>query len=384
MRILVLGGRAPVALEHSRRFANAGHEVWIGDSVSCHLSASSQLVRGVITLPPPRWALDQFARTLSHAIHTHRFELVLPTCEEVFFLSRIRRRLPASCNVFVAPFEQLLTLHSKLQFIELAKTVGINVPDTAGVTSLVEARDWARGRPVVLKPEFSRFGVHVRIYPSGIPDDSSPLAEQGNWVVQEYRKGREICSYGISVNGRLLANVCYEPTYRIKRSSSYYFEPANIPEIENFVRRFVEHLNYTGQISFDWIISENSSPTIIECNPRAISGLHLFHSDCQIPAAILGEATAKFDVNLARPKMIAAVMLAIGFPSSVRHGSLRRWLYDWSRASDVLSIRKDRAPLLGAMRDIGSFVKTSLRQGCSVREASTRDIEWDGEALPEC
>jgi hypothetical protein len=384
MRVLILGGRAPVALEHARRFARAGHQVWIGDSVSCRLSAASRVVSGVVQLPPPRTALCQFADALATAITKLKLDLILPTCEEVFFLSCIRHRLPASCNVFVAPFEQLRQLHSKFQFIALARDCGADVPETGSVTSIAEAKAWAGQRPVVLKPEFSRFGVHVRLYPDGLTDASKPLAPLGRWVAQEFRHGRELCSYAIAVNGRLMTNICYEPTYRIARSSSYYFEPAAVPAIDGFVKRFVERIAYTGQISFDWIVAQDHAPTVIECNPRAISGLHLFDDASQIANAILGDGIVEVDVARINPKMLAAVMLAVGLPAAMQRGVTRQWHRDWRRASDVLTAPDDSRPLLGAIRDIGSFVTTSLRDGCSIREASTRDIEWDGEPLLEC
>jgi hypothetical protein len=384
MRVLILGGRAPVALDHARRFARGGHQVWIGDSVSCRLSGASRAVNGVVSLPPPRNALLQFADVLADTIHKLKIDLILPTCEEVFFLSRIRHRLPVTCNVFVAPFEQLRQLHSKFEFIELARTCGADVPQTCSVSNIDEAKAWAGERPVVLKPEFSRFGIHVRLHPNGIADASGSLPPLGRWVAQEFRKGRELCSYAIAVNGKLMTNICYEPTYRIARSSSYYFEPVAVPVIDGFVKRFVEHISYTGQISFDWIHAPGGSPTVIECNPRAISGLHLFSDESEIADAILGVSVVEADVGHINPKMLAAVMLAVGLPSAIRRGVARQWHRDWTRATDVLSVSGDSRPLFGAVRDISSFVAASLRDGSTIREASTHDIEWDGEPLLEC
>jgi len=47
----------------------------------------------------------------------------------------------------------------------------------------------------------------------------------------------------------------------------------------------------------------------------------------------------------------------------------------------VLAQPGDRLPLAGAVADIGSYALLAARQGVGLREASTRDIEWDGEAL---
>jgi len=111
MRVLILGGRAPVALDHARRFAAQGWTTAIADSAPCRLSAWSNAVDSVIPLPPPRTALTAFAAQLGRAISAQRIDLVLPTCEEVFYVSRIRAQLPAGCTVFAAPFEQVRELH---------------------------------------------------------------------------------------------------------------------------------------------------------------------------------------------------------------------------------------------------------------------------------
>jgi hypothetical protein len=382
MRVLILGGRAPVALDHARRFMAQGASAFVADSIPCRLSGLSRAVVRTCRLPPPRYALREFATELARVIAAEKIDLVLPTCEEVFYLSRVRQRLPSGCNVFVSPLEKLRELHSKLSFLELARGCGVDVPESARVEQLGEAREWANGRPVVLKPEFSRFGVHVRLYSEGIPPDAPQLSQLGPWVVQEYRSGRELCSYGVAVDGVLRAQVTYEPSYRLARSSSYYFEPASVPAIDSFVARFVSRVGYTGQIAFDWILGSDGHPCVLECNPRAISGLHLFSRWDPLPAIIAGERSSPCvtPVN-PRPRMLAAIMLTEGLRAALRRGQLHRWRADWNRASDVLGETGDVRPTLGALLDIGSYGWLALRQRCSLRQAATRDIEWDGEAL---
>jgi hypothetical protein len=382
MRVLILGGRAPVALDHARRFAAQGWTACIADSAPCRLSGWSRCVDAVIPLPPPRQALAEFATQLGHAIRTQRIDLVLPTCEEIFYVSRIRAQLPAGCTVFAAPFEQLRELHSKWSFLALARHCGVHVPDSARVPDLAAAREWAGNRPVVLKPEFSRFGVHVRVHPDGIPAAAPPLPPVGPWIVQALQRGRELCSYGIACDGRLTAYIAYEPRYRIPGSSSYFFEPRLVPRIESFVATFVERIGFTGQISFDWMLGEDGALSVLECNPRAISGLHLFERHAPLPAAICDPATVRVAPAAPAPRMIASVMLAVGLPAAVRAGRLRHWQIDWRRARDVLATPGDRRPALGACRDLVSYAGRALSAGCSVRAATTRDIEWDGEPLP--
>ena len=80
--------------------------------------------------------------------------------------------------------------------------------------------------------------------------------------------------------------------------------------------------------------------------------------------------------------MIAPLMLTAGLRDALRMRQLLKWRVDWARAADVISVDGDLAPLAGALGDLGSYVRLAMQQRCSVREAATRDIEWDGEALP--
>jgi predicted ATP-grasp superfamily ATP-dependent carboligase len=379
-RVLVLGGRSPVALDHARRFAAQGWQVHVADSIPCRLSASSRAVHACHRIAPPRFEPGGFVRDLAALISARRIDLVLPSNEEALYLSAYRGRLPAAVQVAVEDFALVSALHSKWDFVNLARAHGMPVPDSARVQDLAQARAWAGDRPVVLKPEFSRFGVHVRLYPRGIPADAPELPPLGPWVVQELLQGTELCSYAIAWRGQLRALACYAPRHRLGRSASFYFEPVQRDDITRAVAALVAGTGYTGQISFDWIVGADGCARALECNPRATSGLHLFPADAALPAALAGEDVS-CTPDLSRPRMLGAVMLGAGLPAALRSGRQRQWWRDWSRAGDVLARPGDRLPLAGAVADIGAYTLLAARQGVNLRQASTRDIEWDGEAL---
>jgi len=382
--VMILGGRAPVALDHARRFAWHRWRVLVADSVPCRTSGWSNAVAATIALPPPRDQPREFARALAAAAQKHNVDLVLPTCEEVFYVARYRELMPTGVAVATDHIDKLRSLHSKLEFLKLAQGCGASVPDSVGVASIEEARDWARGRPMVLKPEYSRFGVHVQLHPNGIPAHSAALPLPGRWVAQEFCEGEEICSYSVAAAGRLTAHVAYRPLYRMSRSSSYYFDPLQVPTIRWFVERLVAKIGYTGQISFDWILGNRGSCTVLECNPRAISGVHLFAADDSLPRAFTGEEDAVVEPGVPKPRMLAPLMMTVGLASAIRESRIADWKHDFGRASDVLLESGDRLPMIGCVRDFGSHAWRAVRKRCTVREATTRDIEWDGEVLPEC
>lgn len=381
--VLILGGRSPAALDHARRFAHQGWKVFVADSIPCQISGASRAVTAVLPIASPRHTPERFVDDLRRVTLTHAIDMIVPTCEEVFFVSRYRDRLPSHVRVVADDFGKMREVHSKWRFLSLARDCGVEVPESVLVTSIDEARDWAGTKPIVLKPEFSRFGVHVRLYRDGIPHDAPSLAPLGNWVAQAYANGREFCSYSVADQGRLLAHSVYHPSWRMSTSSSFYFEAARIEVIRRFVEKFARKICFTGQLSFDWIQHADGRVSVLECNPRATSGCHLFALDDPLPAALDGTLTESIEPSSSAPRMICAVMLSAGLIDAFKRGELRRWLRDYRAASDVIGIPGDRGPIAGAISDLASYARLALAQRCTLREAATRDIEWDGEDLPD-
>ncbi|HXZ06659.1 MAG TPA: ATP-grasp domain-containing protein, partial [Paraburkholderia sp.] len=161
------------------------------------------------------------------------------------------------------------------------------------------------------------------------------------------------------------------------------FEAARIDAIRGFVERFARKLDFTGQLSFDWIQHADGRVSVLECNPRATSGCHLFTLDDPLPAALDGTLTTLIEPSSRAPRMVSAVMLSAGLIDAVKRGELRRWARDYHAASDVIGTPGDRGPIAGAIRDLGSYARLALAQRCNMREAATQDIEWDGQELPE-
>jgi hypothetical protein len=140
-------------------------------------------------------------------------------------------------------------------------------------------------------------------------------------------------------------------------------------------------MQFTGQLSFDWIRGSDGQCAVLECNPRATSGLHLFDLTAEIPNAFEGVHNNFLLLGNSRPRMIAALMLTSGLAQSVRMGRLKQWRHDFSQASDVIGIAADRRPLLGVVTDLFDYSRDARKHGRTLRESATRDIEWDGQPI---
>lgn len=413
-KVLLTGGRAPVALEMARLLAAAGCEVHAAESVKHDLCEVSNAVASSSKVPSPAYDPNGFLNGLERIVKRVGIDWIVPTCEEIFYISSGLERLEPLCRVFAPPLEQLRRLHSKWRFNRRAEELGFAVPATRLLSTSLEWRrllepepvalpsdewvaEWANG--FVLKPEFSRSGTHVRyIRPKadkngGMECDAFPprhnqerharIAEEIRfpWVAQQYIRGRGLCTYSIAHEGELTAHAAYAVSYSVRGGACFYFAPVYIPALTEWVRTFARLERITGQIAFDFIETEDGRLYPIECNPRTTSGIHLFDAQDRIVDALL--VPDSLDGTLVEPrpsarKMLALPMLALGWKGAGARGGLRSWLRDFASARDVVYRRNDPRPFRQQLLMLNEFRRIARAHGITMMEASTRDIEWNG------
>jgi predicted ATP-grasp superfamily ATP-dependent carboligase len=380
-KILLTGGRAPATLELARIFHSAGHRVFLAESVRGCLTAASRALEASFLVPPPRQQPEEFLRALVEIVRQNRIDLLIPTCEEAFHVARGQAELSAHCTVLVEPLEQLRPLHNKWTFIQLASELGLPVPETSLVKSTGDLpAGFARWPKLVLKPVYSRFAARTLLCPTPALAEAALRDSPGTaWVAQEYLPGRQICTYSVAHRGRLTAHCAYPSNYTAGLGSTILFQAIDHPAALEWVQWFVAQRSFTGQISFDFIENANGGVVALECNPRATSGIHLFAGGADFPSAFLDPARPCLFPAQNSSSMLLTAMLVYGLPAALRKGTFRPWLTAFSHSRDVIFSPRDPAPALLQLRSLLYFVILGWRCGISPLEASTFDIEWNGE-----
>jgi predicted ATP-grasp superfamily ATP-dependent carboligase len=376
--ILITGGRAPVALELARAFHRAGHTVFMAESLRGHLSQPSAAVKANFVIPAPRQETGAFLVALKKIIEQNQIDLLIPTCEEVFHIAKGLDELP--CRVFTEPLAKLDSFHNKWKFAHAAAECGLRTPATA----LIQNRDdllhaFAQWRGLVLKPAYSRFASRTLILPQ-LRDALSTLKFDALWVAQEFIAGRQFCTYSVCQNGQVTAHATYPTIFTAGQGATIAFQHVEHPEIFNWVRTFVERNKVTGQMSFDFIQSEDGQVHALECNPRATSGVHLLASHPQFVESFFS-AEMNCVTPLENKKMLASAMLIYGLPTAITNGTFRAWLQTFLHSDDVIFDAKDLLPFLLQFISLFFYMKLAREKGISPLEASTFDIEWNGESF---
>lgn len=378
-RVLITGARAPAALDLARSFAAAGWEVHLADSCPCRMAQGAGVAKAVHRYASPRLEVQGFRNDLQFLVQRLEPALIIPVCEEVFHLAAAAASLAFEAPLF-APSPQVLNeLHSKHRFVEVCERLGISVPKTRRISDQAELDQVSpEAERLVFKPEYSRFGSETLIGPSASQLTQISSAADRVWVAQDRVVEEEVCFHAVAVNGVLTAFAAYRSPWRRPGGVGYAFEPLDevaASSLLDAARRLAGFVG-EGQFACDAIIDADGRPWLIECNPRGTSGLHLFGGRRELARAITGQA-----VGLVRGRERGHLGLAMwlyGLPEALKQNRLVNWSRERREGQDVIARGGGAPPVLGALIDSVAFSIRAARAGCSLEQAMTRDIEWNG------
>jgi len=363
--VLVTGARAPVALELCRSFADAGHRVIAADSCRFPLSRFSRSVAAFVHLPSPVHEPEGFRTALTRSIKRSGARHLVPTCEEIFHIARIADLLP--CHTWSPSLETLVRLHHKQRGLEWIAD-HLAVPATrpfSGDPSAFEQEN------KVFKRAYTRFGTEVVVGSPNPVQRQKILSEPEAWLVQDRVEGTEICVTSVWQHGRLRGYATYRPAVRFGPGAGIVFQPVENPPLQQQVTAFGESIGMHGLLSFDVIVKADGSPVVIECNPRATSGLHLLGRELHRCFTADANAPRTESLVTGAPEARAVkTALYTAKPTSMFNPQLRR-------LDDVIFERADPLPFFCQGLSLLEWSARSLKHRCSFLRATTIDIEWN-------
>ncbi|KUM27103.1 hypothetical protein AU467_18035 [Mesorhizobium loti] len=376
--VLITGARAPVALHLARLLAGAGRRVILADTPARPIAAASKACARYHRLPPPRFEPQAYAEAVEALVRAEGIELVIPTCEEVFHLALARRDRPMPAQLFAPGIELLAEVHNKHAFIRLAGKLGLAVPETVLLQSTADLQAVrGRSRELVFKPVWSRFASQVLLRPT--PDflDAITPSPAMPWVAQRFIDGEEISAYAVGCAGKLKALALYRSLYRAGKGAGIFFERVEDQAARELVERIVAGTSWSGQISFDLMREADGRVLPLECNPRAVSGLHFFRDPATFASAVL-EDGPEVASDITAPQTVRLAMWIYGLPAALRSGGLGRFRKAMSNGQELLDWPGDPAPVKAQWTVLAEMAGVAWRQRISLQAASTRDIEWNG------
>ena len=236
----------------------------------------SNAVKQHFVVPSPRFAPHKFVSAIIDICVDEKIDFLIPLFEEIILLSKNLDRFPDSTRVLCESYPVLNALHNKWLFQKKISALGLKAPRSYLVRLEEELEDVPLSLPYMLKPSYSRASTKV-VKVRSLPLPRLAISRHNPLVAQEYLCGAKYCSYSIAHQGRLSAHVTYPVDCSIKGNSCVNFKAIVHPAIATWVEQFVAHENFTGQIAFDFIETDQNCLYVVECNPRGTGGCIYFN-----------------------------------------------------------------------------------------------------------
>lgn len=382
--VLITGARAAAALDLARDFVAAGWQVHLADCNSAFMARWSTAPYSVHRYPSPVEDRLGFRRKITTLIEQVEPALVIPCCEEIFHLSAPALASLFGNRLFAPPLPILRNLHDKLAFSEACLELHLPVPEIQRLDTEFDLAYAANDhRNWVFKPRFSRFGELTLVGPSKSQLSFIADIDRSHWFAQRRIYGMEASFYAIAQEGILLAFSAYRSDWRLPGGASFAFEAVEkcqADKLTNLAAVIAKHFHISGQFSCDVIFDADKIPWLIECNPRATSGIHLLSGEGHLAHAMANRIAIPHG-KTQNPTYLGPAMILFGLPLALRSRKFGHWLQTFFCGRDIISRPGDRLPLVGALADAASFAAKGVRQGISTIAATTSDIEWNGEEL---
>lgn len=385
MHALILGARAPACLEWARALQQEDWQVSTADSLRWPLSRFSQAGKNYYRLPEPRQNPQAWIDALKQLVLTKKIDWIIPTCEEVFYLAWGAEQLRVYCNLLTSDFSLLQQLHHKFHFAEFTKNFELTAPQSFLVCDPNELNKILHGdKDWVVKPAFSRFATHTYIKPKQSDLNSISPTTQYPWVVQQCIEGKEHCSYSLVKEGKVISHAVYHPKYRVGKGSGIYFDVTQPVEILEFVKAFSAKTQFTGQLAFDFMEDKNGKFFVLECNPRATSGIHLFNNQSKALTKIFERDPIPASIEIfqptTNPRMSSMAMILFALH---KHGWRKTFWQDFFKAQDIISHAGEHKPHYAQLLCLLEMCGRAVKQRKGLLAAVTADIEWDGQELQD-
>ncbi|MEI8365566.1 MAG: hypothetical protein WCF65_04025 [Parachlamydiaceae bacterium] len=379
-KILITFGRSFLTLDLARKWHAQGHEVFVADSISSHVSRFSNTVSKCFTVPSPRFEPEAYLNALVHIVEKEKIDLLIPIYEEITHLSKGVDRFPSFCKVFCPTFALYEQLQNKWSFQELLQSLGIPTLKRALVRNKNDFKTHLLPMEYALKPCYSRASQKVLRIDAArpIPDIGSAIEPHNPWIAQEWAYGKKYCTYSICHEGAIYAHGTYPVNYAIDGNSCISFEVVHHQKILDWIALFVKKIGFSGQIAFDFIESVDGILYAIECNPRATSGLLLFDEMDGLDQAFLKQNEKPIFPKNGTSRQVATGMLLYGWRKSSRQGrSLGDFFKTFFCTKDVIfSVRDPKPFILEPIVFVNLYIQ-SRKLKISLPNCFTHDHDWN-------
>ncbi len=335
LRVLVSEGNSTSAREAITILGLAGHRVEVCDPSRYCLARFSRFVRKFHHCPPMRDDPAGFLRFIEELLARRHFDVLLPIHEQGFLFARVRQRLERQVALALPAFESYRTVHGKAGFSRLLDELGLPQPATRIVKSTDELRDAAEF-PCVVKTSVgtasrgvwfvcNEVDLEVALRELSAQGVSANGAFADEVLVQEFVSGAIEKAQAVFFRGTLIGFHAYRQIAAGAGGGEALKQSISRPEMRAYVELIGERLAWHGALSVDYVLCDDATPRLIDCNPRLVEPMNAYLAGVDLVALLLlisrGETPAVADESRKGVRTHLAMQVLLG--CALRGGTRR-------------------------------------------------------------
>jgi predicted ATP-grasp superfamily ATP-dependent carboligase len=251
----------------------------------------------------------EFLRFVAKLVRMRRYDVLLPTHEQVYLLSRFRNAFTPHVGLALPEFAAMERMQNKAEFSRLLAELGLPQPDSLVVQTRDDLnRDWQY--PFYMKLAHSTAGGGVfRIENRQALDRCLDEVERkglfgrgSEAVVQQPARGVLSTVQAVFSQGAMIGIHCFEARRLGVGGMSTARTSVDHPLVREHVARIGRHLGWHGALFIDYFFdAETSRPEYIECNPRIGETVNAMLAGVNLPRLLVqisrGESPAPASLN---------------------------------------------------------------------------------------
>jgi len=281
--ILLTGGKMTKCLQLARMFHANGDRVIVAET-SLYKYCGTRFSNAVdlyVTIPKITGTGEKYLTSLIDIAKKEQIDIFIPVAspKAALYDAKAKPKFPDETTIFHFDEYIVKRLDDKHQFIKMAEDFGLSVLESFHFTSkekLLSHQFGNHKKYILKKIDYDPiYRLDLRTLPhKGWRErvEGLPISESDPWVLQEFIEGKEVCTHTTTQNGEMNMYICSDSSpFQVNYKMLHH------PKVKEWVTSFIKQLNATGQISFDFIIKDDTVYPI-ECNPRTHSAITLFHN----------------------------------------------------------------------------------------------------------
>jgi len=291
-KAIITFARGWQTLVATRSLGRRGVAVVTGDEYAMTAASFSRYSVADFRYPNPTKEPEAFLDTLEEVVLEHKPDdgtpyVLMPIHKETYLIARHRERFEPHIRVPVPQIEHIEQVHNKGTLAAYAIRCGLPTPQTwmpgshdqflsiapqVKLPAFVKLREAASGVGIrkvdtleELMATFDEFVEHFKLKEGDYP------------IIQQGVPGNDYCVTTLFDHGKMVASMTYRGlrAFPAERGATVMRETVEAPEMERIAAELLGSLGWHGvaQLDFRWEGTPETTPYLIEVNPRFFGGL---------------------------------------------------------------------------------------------------------------